>query len=324
MLNPLLPIPLLFIFLFLVKWIYSTTKTTHKTLPPSPPKFPVLGNLHQLGSRPHRSLQQLAHCYGELLLLHLSIRPVLVVSSSDAAREIMKTNDATFSNAPKLAFVDRLLYKGKDVSVAPYSEYWRRMRSICALQLLRWLSGENIVAGSERGRSFKELLGEFTELLGVFNVGDFIPWLGWINHINGLDAKVEKVAKEFDEFLDVVVEEHGEISKTKEKSSACVDEGEDRRDIVDILLEVQEHSNDMFAGGTDTTYTVLEWAMTRFLRHPRVLKKLQNEIAGIANGKQDIAESDLEKMHYLKAMIKMTLRLHPPIPLLAPQISGRC
>ncbi|KAM2025318.1 hypothetical protein ACFX1Q_018765 [Malus domestica] len=81
---------------------------------------------------------------------------------------------------------------------------------------------------------------------------------------------------------------------------------------------------DMFAGGTDTTYTVPEWAMTRFLRHPRVLKKLQNEIAGIANGKQDIAESDLEKMHYLKAMIKETLRLHPPIPLLAPQISGRC
>ncbi|KAM1090345.1 hypothetical protein ACFX15_017395 [Malus domestica] len=48
---------------------------------------------------------------------------------------------------------------------------------------------------------------------------------------------------------------------------------------------------DMFAGGTDTTYTVPEWAMTRFLRHPRVLKKLQNEIAGIANGKQDIAET---------------------------------
>lgn len=82
-----------------------------------------------------------------------------------------------------------------------------------------WLSGENIAAGGEGGRRFKELLGEFTELLGVFNVGDFIPWLGWINHINGLDAKVEKVAKEFDEY--VVVEEHVEISKTKEELSMC-------------------------------------------------------------------------------------------------------
>lgn len=71
------------------------------------------------------------------------------------------------------------------------------------------------------------MLGEFTELLGVFNVGNFSLWLGWINHVNGLDAKVEKVAKEFDEFLVVVVEEHVEILKTKEKSSACVVEGED-------------------------------------------------------------------------------------------------
>jgi hypothetical protein len=29
----------------------------------------------------------------------------------------------------------------------------------------------------EGGRVFKELLGEFVELLGVINVGDFIPWL---------------------------------------------------------------------------------------------------------------------------------------------------
>lgn len=155
MLNPLLPIPLLFIFFFLVKWIYSTTKTIHKNLPPSPPKFPVLGNLHQLGSRPHRSLQQLAHCYGKLLLLHLGIRPVLVVSSSSAAREIMKTNDTTFSNRPKLAFADRLLYEGKDVSAAPHGEYWRRMRSIYVLQLL----------SHKRVLSFRAVREEELELL---------------------------------------------------------------------------------------------------------------------------------------------------------------
>lgn len=70
-------------------------------------------------------------------------------------------------------------------------------------------------------------------------------------------------------------------------------------------------------------YTVLEWVMTRLLRHPRVLKKVQNEIMGIANSKPDIAEIDLDQMHNLNAVIKETLRLYPPIPLLAPRESTK-
>jgi len=37
---------------------------------------------------------------------------------------------------------------------------------------------------------------------------------------------------------------------------------------------------DMFSGRTDTTYTMLEWAMIELLRHghPTVLKELQREV----------------------------------------------
>lgn len=73
---------------------------------------------------------------------------------------------------------------------------------------------------------------------------------------------------------------------------------------------------DIFAGGTDTTYTVLEWAMTELLRHPGAMSKLQNEAREIND---IVCEDDLDKMHYLKAVIKETLRLHPPIPLLVPR-----
>nr|XP_009774546.1 PREDICTED: cytochrome P450 71A8-like [Nicotiana sylvestris] len=79
-------------------------------------------------------------------------------------------------------------------------------------------------------------------------------------------------------------------------------------------------SQDIFAGGTDTTYTVLEWAMTELLRHSNAMKKLQNEVREIGKGKKEIVcGDDLDKMHYLKAVIKETLRLHPPIRLLIPR-----
>ena len=73
-----------------------------------------------------------------------------------------------------------------------------------------------------------------------------------------------------------------------------------------------------FAAGTDTTSTFLEWAMTELLRHPRVLKKVQIEVREVLKGKDDIAD-DFEKMLYLKAVMKETFRLHPPIPLLVPR-----
>ena len=77
----------------------------------------------------------------------------------------------------------------------------------------------------------------------------------------------------------------------------------------------------MFAAGSDTTYTVLEWAMAELLRHPQVMRKLQNEVRGIAHGKFLVNEDDLDKMQYLKAVIKETFRLHPPVPLLVPRES---
>lgn len=76
------------------------------------------------------------------------------------------------------------------------------------------------------------------------------------------------------------------------------------------------------AGGTDTIATALEWTMTELLRHRTVMGKLQREVRGIVQPKHEITDDDLEKMHYLKAVIKEALRYHPPLPLIAPRIAS--
>ena len=69
---------------------------------------------------------------------------------------------------------------------------------------------------------------------------------------------------------------------------------------------------DMFLAGTDTTATALEWAMAEILKHPKVMIQLQNEIRGVNKAGEDIlTEEDLVDMHYLKAVINESLRLHP-------------
>ncbi|KAK8479898.1 hypothetical protein V6N11_074092 [Hibiscus sabdariffa] len=363
-------------FTLLVIFVVSIRPTGGRklNLPPSPVKLPIIGNLHNLGRHPHRSLQALAQRFGPLMSLRLGSVPVLVVSSADAAREIKKTHDLSFVNRPKLIVFQKLLYDYKDVSSAPYGEYWRQMKSICVLNLLSnkrvqsyravreeetALAMENIKRSCSSGlpvnlsdlfsaitnnvicritlgrkynedtNKFKKLLCDFVELLGTPNVGDYLPWLAWVSHLNGFNAKADKVAEEFDEFLDGVIEEHMNLHNRHEN---------DEKDFVDVLLEIQKQETvgfpierisikavilDAFAAGTDTTYTVLEWAMTELLRHPKVMEELQNEVRKVSGGESSISEDELHDMHYLKAVIKETLRLHTPIPLLLPGISTK-
>ncbi|KAI3760783.1 hypothetical protein L1987_51182 [Smallanthus sonchifolius] len=51
------------------------------------------------------------------------------------------------------------------------------------------------------------------------------------------------------------------------------------------------------------------------------MKELQQEALEIGQGRSMIVEDDLDKMPYLKAVLKETLRLHTPIPLLVPRES---
>lgn len=77
----------------------------------------------------------------------------------------------------------------------------------------------------------------------------------------------------------------------------------------------------MFVAGTDTTSATLEWVMTELARHPRVMKIAQEEVRSIVGGKTEVADGDVDQLHYTKAVIKETFRLHPPVPLLVPRES---
>ncbi|XP_047168662.1 cytochrome P450 736A117-like [Vigna umbellata] len=134
-----LPIATLIIFFLrtVIKCSHNfNSAMARKTLPPSPPKLPIIGNLHQLGTLTHRTLHSFAQTYGPLMLLHFGKVPVLVVSTAEAAREVMKTHDLVFSNRPHRKMFDIFLYDSKDVASAPYGNYWRQIRSICVLHLL--------------------------------------------------------------------------------------------------------------------------------------------------------------------------------------------
>ncbi|XP_009409655.2 cytochrome P450 71A1 [Musa acuminata AAA Group] len=103
---------------------------------PSPWRLPLIGNLHQLGSLPHRSLRSLSQKHGPVMLLWFGRVPTVVVSSAAAAQEVMKTHDLAFASRPDSSLSDRLFYGSQDVGFCKYGELWRQVRRVCVLHLL--------------------------------------------------------------------------------------------------------------------------------------------------------------------------------------------
>ncbi|VAH39820.1 unnamed protein product [Triticum turgidum subsp. durum] len=122
-----------------------------------------------------------------------------------------------------------------------------------------------------------------------------------------------------------------EIIKGRKESLDPGNGATDDEDLLDVLLRLQEEASlafplttdtigavlfDMFAAGTESTSTVLEWTMSELVIHPEAMAKAQQEVRQVLGEKRAIITNrDLGELHYLRMVIKEVLRLHPPGPL---------
>ena len=91
------------------------------TVPSGPRPWPIVGNLLQLGFRPHETLYHWSKTsrYGSIFRLRLGSEVVVVLNSPSIIREALHDHGETFAGRPYLHMIHETL-RGKGVISAPY------------------------------------------------------------------------------------------------------------------------------------------------------------------------------------------------------------
>ncbi|XP_050381345.1 trimethyltridecatetraene synthase-like [Argentina anserina] len=183
-------------------------------------------------------------------------------------------------------------------------------------------SKDSIVSPDE----FKTMLDELFLLSGVLNIGDSIPWLNFLD-LQGYIKRMKALSKKLDRFLEHVLDEHNERKKAKDFVAT---------DMVDVLLQLADDPNlevklerdgvkaftqDLIAGGTESSAVTVEWAISELLRKPEIFKKATEELDRVIGRERWVEEKDIANLPFLDAIAKETMRLHPVAPMLVPRES---
>ncbi|RCV42954.1 hypothetical protein SETIT_9G257000v2 [Setaria italica] len=176
-------------------------------------------------------------------------------------------------------------------------------------------------AGAAEAEQLKSMVREGFELLGAFNWSDHLPWLAHLYDPSNVARRCAALVPRVQAFVRGVIDDH----RRRRQNAAAPD---DNADFVDVLLSLEGDEKlgeddmvavlwEMIFRGTDTTALLTEWCMAELVRHPAVQARLRAEVDATVAAGGCPTDSDVARMPYLQAVVKETLRAHPPGPLLS-------
>ncbi|EEF50637.1 cytochrome P450 CYP736A12 [Ricinus communis] len=205
--------------------------------------------------------------------------------------------------------------------------------SVSVSDLIQNMSCRMVFGVSTNNGDFrlKSVVEETLRLVGAFNIGDFVPFLGAFD-LQGVKKRSKACNEAFDKIMEKIIDEHEKEAHWENKQ---------QRDFVDALLSVVNQSMishdgaeseidrsnikailiDIIVAAVDTSATAIEWTLAELIRHPQAMKTLQDELQNVVGLDKMVEEKDLSKLTYLDMVIKESSRLHPVAPLLVPHES---
>ncbi|MED6218268.1 hypothetical protein PIB30_025190 [Stylosanthes scabra] len=189
--------------------------------------------------------------------------------------------------------------------------------------VLRVVAGKRFFVGGsdeEEAERFLKTMREFMRQLGLFVVGDAVPWLRWMD-LGGHEKAMKETAKEMDAIMVEWLEEH----RRKRANSDHQDAGGDQ-DFMDVMLSIIDGTQlggfdsdtivkattwILMGGSIDTASATLVWIISCMLNNKATIEQAQTELDIHVGRERIVKETDISKLVYIQAIVKETLRLYP-------------
>ncbi|GKE11809.1 cytochrome P450 CYP82D47-like protein [Tanacetum coccineum] len=112
----------------------------------------------------------------------------------------------------------------------------------------------------------RELIREWFHYMGVYVVGDAVPFQGWLD-LGGHEKPIKTITSGLDSVFGKILDEH------RQKRASAV-------------------------SSSDTTTVMLTWTLSLLLNNPGALKKAKGELE-LHVGDRQVIESDIKDLVYL-------------------------
>ncbi|KAL2895686.1 Cytochrome P450 98A2 [Bienertia sinuspersici] len=345
-------IPSFFIIIYLA---FRRIQRLRFRLPPGPTPWPIVGNIFNLKPVHFKCFYEWAQYYGPIISFDLA-KKVLKHHDQELANRCRSRSQANFTKdgmdltwadyGPHYVKVRKIctvaLFTSKKIEAQRpirFDEVTTMIESIykdynnsigenaeeIVITLRKYLVDValNHITRITFGKRFRNSEGELDEqgqefmrlILGVREtkrpsmVVEHVSWLRWMSRF--YDTPLNEHRDRMDRFAKEIMEEEDKQHFVNALLS-CKDEyGLSEETIIGLLW-------DMVMAGMDTIAITVEWAMAELLRHPRVIQKAHHELDRTIGHERNMVEEDLENLPYLQAIIKESLRMHPPTPLMLP------
>jgi cytochrome P450 len=208
------------------------------------------------------------------------------------------------------------------------AERWaslRRDRPINALTEMATLTAEIICRtvfgrqlGAEHAAEIIAAFSKYQQLIGQLDLAYFFGLPDWLPRFHA--PSIHRAAKRIHRVLDQVIRDCRDRLSSGEAS------------MIRLLLEARDAETGeplddaalrneaavIFMAGHETTANSLAWAWYLLSQAPEVEQRLHAELGEVLAGRPPTLD-DVPKLAYTRAVFEETVRLYPPVPLLARQ-----